>query len=62
MKLATKDDIFDFVKKVYFWWEKLININKQFTLDKIRHVDVTKTRWSTEKSLSTKGLIEIFDE
>ena len=37
-KLATKDDITDLVKKIYFF--KKLNKNKKIPPNKIRHVEV----------------------
>ena len=40
-KLRTRDDIANFIKKVYFD-KKLMNINKKVNLNKTRHVEVKK--------------------
>ena len=47
-KLATKDDIADFVKKTYFD-EKLININKKVTSNKARHLEAGKNKMIHQK-------------
>ena len=49
--LASKSNIADFVKQANFD-EKLKNLNKKFTLNKARHVEVKNKLYDLSKTLS----------
>ena len=57
-KLATINDIADFVKKVYFD-EKLINIKRKVTLSKTRHVEVKHKLNDLSKKVTIKSTREL---
>ena len=59
-KLATKDDIADFVKETDFY-NKLKNLNKKVTSKKTKHLPVKNALnelSEKDKLISTKGLTE----
>ena len=62
-KLASKDDIADFVKEAYFE-DKQININQKITLNKTKHILVYKIKnykHFTQVFLSVKVTLLMMD-